>query len=112
MNAKRLGLIQALAAAAALFSAAPGWAGDPGAPYAKMAPADQYLIADRNAEIAMARSAAPPSISDSATVLILGAHGFETAIKGTNAFTCFVDRAWTKSFDDPEFWNPKIRGPM
>ena len=29
----------------------------------KMAPVDQYLMADRNAEIALARSAAPESIS-------------------------------------------------
>jgi len=106
------GVIQALVMTFALFPAASCWAAGSAAPYAKMAPVDQYLIADRNAEIAMAKSAAPTSISDNAAVMILGAHGFETALKGTNAFTCFVDRAWTKSFDDPEFWNPKIRGPM
>ena len=36
------------------------------APYATMAPVDQYLIADRYAEIALARTAAPKSISDGA----------------------------------------------
>jgi hypothetical protein len=112
MNRKlrTLGVIQALVTCA-VFAAGQAQA-DSAAPYPKMAPADQYLIADRNAEIAMAKSAATPSISDNASVMILGPHGFETAIKGTNAFTCFVDRAWTKSFDDPDFWNPKIRGPM
>jgi hypothetical protein len=62
-------------------------------------------------EIALARSSAPPSISAHATVLVMGAHGYETAVKGTNGFVCFVERSWTADFDDPAFWNPKIRGP-
>jgi hypothetical protein len=37
----------------------PAQAQDPKGPYASMAPLDQYLMADRNAEIALARSAAP-----------------------------------------------------
>ena len=45
------------------------------ASYPKMAPIDQYLIADRNAEIAMARSSAPPSISADAEVMVLGRRG-------------------------------------
>jgi hypothetical protein len=80
-------------------------------PYPNMAPREQYMM-DKEAEIAMARSAAPPSISDDAAVLVLGAHGFERAAKGTNHFVCLVDRSWNKSFDDPEFWDPKSRGPM
>ena len=82
------------------------------APYPSMAPRDQYLIADRSEEIALARSAAPPSVSDNAEVMVLGGHGFETAIKGTNTFVCLVERAWDKPFDDPEFWNPHMRGPI
>jgi hypothetical protein len=77
-----------------------------------MAPLDQYLMADRNAEVAMARTAAPSAISDQAEVLVLGPHGYETAVKGTNGFVCVVLRSWTAGFDDPEFWNPKIRGPL
>ena len=80
-------------------------------PYAKMAPVDQYLIADRAAEIALARSAAPESISHDAEVRVLGRHGFETAVKGTNGFVCIVGRGWT-SAADPDFWNPKVRVPM
>ena len=76
-------------------------------PYATMAPLDQYLMADRNAEIALARSAAPPSIAKDATVLVLGKHGYETAAEGTNGFVCMVGRLWTAGFDHPEFWNPK-----
>jgi len=79
--------------------------------YPEMAPAEQYRIANREDEIALARSAAPPSISGDAEVLVLGSHGYETAVKGKNGFVCFVQRSWTAGFDDPEFWNPKIRGP-
>jgi hypothetical protein len=81
-------------------------------PYPNMAQIEQYLMADRDAEIALARSAAPDSISRDAEVLVLGAHGYETAVKGKNGFTCVVERGWMSPFDAPEFWNPKIRGPI
>ncbi len=77
--------------------------------YPKMAPVDQYLM-ERNAEIVLARSAAPDSISSDATVLILGRQGYETAVRGKNGFVCMVERSWMAQFDSPEFWNPKIRG--
>ena len=67
---------------------------DTKAPYPNMAPLEQYLISDRNAEIALARSAAPPSISHDATVMVLGRHGYETAVEGKNGFVCVVERAW------------------
>jgi len=79
--------------------------------YAKMAPIDQYLMTDQSAEIALARSAAPDSIARDAEVQVLGRHGFETAVKGTNGFVCIVGRGWT-SAADPDFWNPKVRVPM
>ena len=80
-------------------------------PYAKMAPINDYLISDRAAEIALARTAAPPSISANAEVLVLTAHGYESAAKGTNGFVCIVGRGWT-SAPDPDFWNPKVRVPL
>ena len=80
-------------------------------PYPAMAPLEQYLIPDRNAEIALARTAAPASISRDAEVLVLGRHGYETAVKGKNGFVCLVERAWNAPFDNPEFWNPKNRSP-
>jgi len=80
-------------------------------PYATMAPLDQYLIADENSEIALARSAAPPSISDNAEIMVLGPKGYTTAVKGTNGFVCVVERSWATATDFPEFWNPKIRAP-
>src|SRR5260370_2122174 len=77
--------------------------------YSKMAPVDQYLM-ERNAEILLARSAAPDSISSDATVMILGRQGYETAVRGKNGFVCMVERSWMEAFDSPEFWNPKVRG--
>ena len=84
-------------------------------PYPSMAPLDQYLMADRNAEMAMASSAAPEAISRDADVLVLGRHGYETAVKGKNGFVCLVERGWMGPFDGDNaanFWNPKVRGPV
>ncbi|HEY6351436.1 MAG TPA: hypothetical protein VI636_18690 [Candidatus Angelobacter sp.] len=80
--------------------------------YSNMAPLDQYLMADRNAEIALARSAAPEAISREARILVLGRHGYATAVEGKNGFVCVVERAWMSPSDAPGFWNPKIRGPI
>jgi hypothetical protein len=82
-----------------------------GAPDSRMAPLDQYLM-DRDAEIALAKSAAPKAISDAAEVLVLGRQGYKTAVKGTNGFVCLVERSWTDAIDNPEFWNSKRRSPM
>jgi hypothetical protein len=84
----------------------------PKAAYPSMAPFDQYLMADRDAEIALARSAAPDAISGDAKILVLGRHGYETAVEGKNGFVCVVERAWMSPSDAPEFWNPKVRGPI
>src|SRR5271163_2243552 len=80
--------------------------------YSSMAPVDQYLIADRNAEISLARSAAPESVSRDAEVLVLGRHGYESVDKGKNGFVCMVERSWTAGIDDPDFWNPKLRAAI
>jgi hypothetical protein len=81
-------------------------------PYPSMAPLDQYLMPDREAEIALARTGAPESISRDAKVLVLGRHGYETAIEGKNGFVCVVDRAWMSPAESTEFWSPKVRGPI
>jgi len=80
-------------------------------PYPAMAPLDQYLMADRDAEIAMARSAAPPSVSADAEVLVLTPHGYVSTGPGRNGFVCLVERAWFSGLADDGFWNPKLRGP-
>lgn len=84
----------------------------PAATYPAMAPLEQYIIPDREAEIALARSAAPPSVSKDATVLVLGTDGYHTAIEGKNGFTCLVERGWMSPLDSTDFWNPKLRGPI
>jgi len=84
----------------------------PAASYPRMAPLSQYLMSDRAQEIALAKSAAPAAISDQATVLVLEPHGYVTAIKGKNGFVCAVERGWMSPFDAPQFWNPKLRGPI
>jgi hypothetical protein len=80
-------------------------------PYPDMAPTQQYRMSSRSEEIALARSAAPASLSNDAEILVLADHGYETAVKGKNGFVCLVERAWFASFDDPQFWNPNTRGP-
>src|SRR5690348_9296968 len=111
MNRKMITTIttSTFALIAILCAARPGRAADAKTPYPSMAPLEQYMMG-RDAEIALARSAAPDSISRDATVLVLGRHGYETAIEGKNGFVCMVDRAWMGSFENsPEFWNPKNR---
>jgi hypothetical protein len=80
-------------------------------PYPAMASIEQYRIADPKDEIALARTAAPASISGNAEILVLGKQGYETAVQGTNGFVCFVERSWAANFDDADFWNPKLRAP-
>jgi hypothetical protein len=113
MLKKKVGAITitGFALLAALGTAHDAMAQDATTPYPKMAPIEQYLMADQGAEIALARSAAPESIARDAEVLVLGRHGFETAVKGKNGFVCIVGRGWS-SAADADFWNPKVRVPM
>ena len=98
--------------AATILACLPGGRAPAAESYLTMAPLDQYRMPDRDAEIALARSAAPQSLSDDAEILVFGTKGYETAATGKNGFTCLVERSWGADFDDAEFWNPKIRGPI
>ena len=82
-------------------------------PYPAMAPADlsAYLMPESE-EIALARSAAPKSISDDAEVMVLRRDGYATAAKGSNGFLCIVERSWGAATTESFFWNPKIRAPI
>lgn len=84
---------------------------DTKSPYPSMAPIAQYRM-DRDAEIALARTAAPPSISRDAEILVLGQKNFETAVHGKNGFVCAVGRAFGGPLTNPEFWNPRNRSPI
>jgi hypothetical protein len=111
MNRRIIKAIASFSLLAGLGAACPVRAQNSQTPYPKMAPLDQYLM-ERNAEIVLARSAAPESISRDAEVLVLGRHGYETAVRGKNGLVCEVERSWTKPIDDPNFWNPRARGPL
>jgi hypothetical protein len=82
------------------------------AQYPSMAPVEQYLMADEQAEIALARTAAPVSISEQADVMVLRKDGYQEAAKGSNGFLCIVERGWGAATTEPEFWNPKVRAPI
>ena len=78
--------------------------------YPAMAPLAEYLMS-KDAEIALARSAAPASVANDATVMVLEPQGYTTAVQGKNGFLCYVERSWAKVTDAPDFWNPKTRAP-
>jgi hypothetical protein len=73
-----------------------------------------YIMASKQQEVALARSAAPPSISGHASVMVLGAHGYVTAVRGSNGFVCLVVRSWARSVTTRAtgFWNPRFRAPF
>ena len=114
MNRRRLAMQACLTFTLilAVIATEPGHAQATKTAYPNMAPLDQYLMPDRNAEIALARSAAPDAISSDAKILVLGRNGYETAVEGKNGFVCVVERGWMSPADAPEFWNPKLRGPI
>ncbi len=110
-NILRTIALASFALVALLTAPWPAQAQDAKAPYPTMATLDQYLM-ERSAEIALARSAAPQSISRDAEIMVLAQHGYDTAIQGKNGFVCLVWRSWTAGIDDPDFWNPKQRAPI
>ena len=56
-------------------------------------PLAEYLM-PRDAELALAHSAAPPNISGRATIKVLTTSGFQIVREGDNGFTCLVMRGW------------------
>jgi hypothetical protein len=112
MRKTRIKLIVSVFLLLAAFPSLSGYvqAQDTKSRYPSMAPVEQYLMPE-SAEIALARSAAPASISDAAEVMVLRANGYATAVKGKSRFVCIVERSWGKATDDPEFWNQKMRAP-
>lgn len=105
-NIAYLFLIVLVASCASAYAQTP----QPASKYPTMAPVGEYLMAAAD-EIALARSSAAPSVSAQASVLVLGKQGYYVAVKGNNGWVCLVERSWTAGLDDPEFWNPKGRGP-
>jgi hypothetical protein len=58
-------------------------------------PLGAYMM-EPEAEIALARSAAPDHVSAPATVKLLTPAGFKVAVAGTNGFVCLVLRGWAR----------------
>jgi hypothetical protein len=59
----------------------------------KYAPLSEYMM-PLEAEVALARSAAPPNISVRATIKALTASGFQVVSEGDNGCVCLVMRGW------------------
>jgi hypothetical protein len=68
-------------------------------------PIADYLM-PRDAEIALARSAAPPVIADRASVKVLTKTGYEVASQGDNGAVCLVMRG----FSGPTYTPAAFRG--
>lgn len=117
LSGDRRGILARLAPSLAVISAAAAWAlpGAAGPARAAMeGRIEPYLMASKDEEIALARSAAPASIAAHASVMVLDRHGYVTALKGTNGFVCLVVRSWDNELDVKSgvFWNPKFRAPF
>jgi hypothetical protein len=70
----------------------------------KYPPIGEYLMA-ADAETALAKSAAPPNVSDGATIKLLASSGYKVAHEGTNGFVCIVMRG----FAAPTYTPPQLR---
>ncbi|HET7346141.1 MAG TPA: hypothetical protein VFJ10_02360 [Acidobacteriaceae bacterium] len=111
MQTKTVVLVAVSSLIGLAFSATQAQAQAEKSAYPAAAPLEQYLMPDSNAEIALARTAAPASVSGGAEVLVLGRNGYMTAVKGTNGFVCLVERGFAAGTDFSEFWSPKNRSP-
>ena len=47
----------------------------------------------------LARSAAPPTVSEEAPVLLWNGYGFDVGYQGLNGVTRYVARSWTDSLE-------------
>jgi hypothetical protein len=79
-------------------------------------PLSAYMM-DRDAEVALAKSAAPENVSGRATVKILTTSGYEVASQGDNGFVCVVMRGWAAPTYTPAafrdlVYDPKLRAPI
>jgi len=79
-------------------------------------PLSEYMM-PREAEIALAKSGAPASISDHATIKVLTESGYQVARQGDNGFVCIVLRGWTAPTYGPAVlrdlvYDAHLRGPI
>src|SRR5215813_6016615 len=82
----------------------------------KYPPLADYMMS-RDAEVALARSAAPGNISSRATIKVLTQSGYTVDRKGDNGFVCMVMRGWSAPTYTPEqfrdlVYDPTVRAPI
>jgi hypothetical protein len=82
----------------------------------KYPPLSEYLM-PRDAEMSLARSAAPANISDRATIKVLTTSGYQVARTGDNGFVCMVMRGWSAPTYTPMpfrdlVYDAKVRAPI
>jgi hypothetical protein len=80
-------------------------------------PAISEYMMPQDSEIALAKSAAPASISDRATIKVLTNTGFQTVSEGNNGYVCIVMRGWSApTYTPAQFrdlvYDPKVRAPI
>lgn len=110
---KPLMWLLAVGAAIVLLSAAMKSGSAQGTTYP---PLEEYLMPEE-AEIALAKSAAPATISDHATIKVLTDTGFEVISEGDNGFVCMVMRGWSApTYTPAQFrdlvYDPTVRAPI
>jgi hypothetical protein len=79
-------------------------------------PIEAYLM-PRDAEIALAKSAAPGHVSDRATIKVLSKSGYETARDGDNGVVCMVMRGFVApTYTPAQFrdlvYDPTVHAPI
>src|SRR5215468_513970 len=83
---------------------------------AKYPPIDQYLM-PRDSEIALAKSAAPASLADHATIKVLTKSGYVVTREGDNGAVCMVMRGFSAPRYTPAqfrnlVYDPTVRAPI
>jgi len=79
-------------------------------------PLREYMMA-ADAEVALARSAAPDKVSSRASVKTLTTSGYKIAVQGDNGFVCMVMRGWSAPSFTPVqerqlVYDAKLRAPI
>lgn len=82
----------------------------------KYPPLSEYMM-PHDAEISLARSAAPANIAGHETVKVLSPSGYTVAVSGDNGFTCMVMRGWAAPTYTPAqlrdiVYDAKVRAPI
>lgn len=105
-----MGAFEGTVVVMAAASIAVGGAG-PQITHGKLQHLAPYLPQSAGSEAALARTAAPATVSSKADIFVFGPSGYRLESKGSNGFACLVERSWAKDPGDPEFWNPRMRAP-